>query len=180
MEQFRAWIALAKPTTLTPGQGWRRNLGLLAEAWRPASRQASGMTPRLRALAVSLLAVLLLGSMAGSALAITPQQVAQEVGVEEREEQAEEAAEQAEEATLAPSLALAPAAHARVIAGLDHQIRFIQRLVRHIRQSKRIDRLLPHTTTRWLEHLPKKNQHIKELELKIRELRQREAEAAAG
>ncbi len=138
------------------------------------------MTPRLKAIAVSLLAISLMGSTAGSAVAITPQQIAQEVGVEEHEEQAEEAAEQAEEATGASSLALAPAAHARLIAGLDHQIRFVQRLVRHIRQSKRIDRLLPHTTTRWLEHLPKKNQHIKELQLKIRELRQREAEAAAG
>jgi len=87
-------------------------------------------------------------------------------------ERAEEAEERAE--VLPSALTLAQGASQCSAERSEALARHIARLkakIAHIRVSKRIDRALPHATTRWLVHMPKKRAHIKQLRQRIRDLR---------
>jgi hypothetical protein len=49
-------------------------------------------------------------------------------------------------------------------------IKYLKKLIAHIRESIKYTQTLPHTTVLWQVHLPKKRQHIKELQERIQEL----------
>ena len=123
------------------------------------------------AVLAALLAVLALGALAGPVSAAVPQGVAAEEAVEADED----AEEQAEDASTLAAFG-APTAHltlleAKLFAVYTRHIEYLRGQIVHIRESKRVDQTLPHTTTRWLVHVPKKRAHIKELRTRLHELR---------
>jgi hypothetical protein len=103
----------------------------------------------------------------GSASAASPQQA---IAADEALERTEIAEDHAEEASLALVVAEVTPTEARRIEVLKRHIERINEIILKIRESKEIDRTLPHTTTRWLVHLPKKRAHLKELRERRHEL----------
>jgi len=97
-------------------------------------------------------------ALAGGAVCITssPAVAAQPAVVVESAEKAAEATEDARLSTVRPRWA-APIKH-------------LKKLIAHIRESIKYTQTLPHTTVLWQVHLPKKRQHIKELQERIQEL----------
>jgi len=152
----------------------------LVDYRRANRRQAHGVTT-LRATLVALLAVLLFAALADSALAALPQQ---EIAAEERAEATEEAEEEVEEAStlaaLNSSVSQLSPYQARVIAACVRHLSSLKGMIAQIRESKKVDQTLPHTTTRWLVHVPKKLAHIKELRVRMRTLRLRIVEVRSG
>jgi hypothetical protein len=51
-----------------------------------------------------------------------------------------------------------------------HPIKHLKKFIAHIRESIKYTQTLSHTTVRWQVHLPKKRQHVKELQARIQEL----------
>jgi hypothetical protein len=91
-------------------------------------------------------------------------------------EVAEESAEGAEDAAAAPFDLAVAQTHHRYLA----RIEYLKGLIHRLRAEMKIVRALPHTTTRYLVHLPKKHERIKMYRARIRELRAKAAASAAG
>jgi hypothetical protein len=142
------------------------------------------MAPRQGPLLALVLSLAFLGVWTSAAAAAAPQPaqvVAEEA--EEHAEEAEEQAEEAEEATVSPFALAAPGvpvAHPKLIDAIQGDIKYLKRFIVHYRESMRFTRTLPHTTVRWLVHLPKKRQHVKELRHRIHELKLRQRELEHG
>jgi len=152
----------------------------VADGFGPTVGQAHGLSRGLKSLLAAVVAVFAFGAL-GAAAAASP--LSQAIAADEREEQAEGAEEQADEAAIAPfALALAELTpgQARRIEAIKLHMENLKAKILHIRESKAVDRLLAHTTTRWLVHLPKKRQHLKELRAKKHELRLKMEEVRAG
>jgi hypothetical protein len=141
---------------------FRARIGSLA---KPAGPSGQAVV-RLKAALAAIAATLALGGIfAGSAVAAPDQRTVAEAVVEVAEENEEAAEDRA-----AGSLAIAP----QYAVHLER----MKAKIAVIRASLKIDRLLPHNTTRWLYHLPKKRQHIKELRQRISVIRVLAAQAA--
>lgn len=121
------------------------------------------------------LATLLFVAVFSCALvAVSP--IAAATGPGAAEEAASEAIEEAEETTeeaaaAAPMEFAATQAHPNFAARVQTRIQRIKAHIARIRVTKRIDRMLPHDTIRYQVHLPKKRALIKQLRLRIHELR---------
>ena len=124
----------------------------------------------LKRLPIALIAVIATASavVPGSAMAVPAPLSVQGVASEAAEETAEEAAENAEDAAAAP---LDQAAVPPRVLRIELRIERLKHRIARDRAALRIVRLLPHTTTRWLEHRPKKKQDIKTCRARIRVLR---------
>jgi hypothetical protein len=128
----------------------------VAEHGPPVAREAVHLNPRLKAARVAVVAALAIGGiLAAPSLAVPAQQPAQEAAAGAAEEAAEDA-RAASLSTIAPRWA--------------HPIKYLKKFIAHIRESIKFTQGLPHTTVRWQVHLPKKRQHVKELQRRISEL----------
>jgi hypothetical protein len=180
MEQDRARTSsLVEGTIANPGPRAPENISPRAGHILARAR-ACGLLSHPKAFFAALLAVFAFGAPAGSAQAVSPQQAAQETGAEEKLETAEDAEEQAEEAsTLAmlnpPAPQLSPF-QTRLMTAYARHIEYLKGLIAHIREIKKLDQALPHTTTRWLVHRLNKRARIKELRARTRALRVRRAQ----